>query len=779
MTAAPPDGGTSAKTAGRHIEIRGTVQGVGFRPWVYRMARQEGVAGRVSNDAAGVVIDAFGPPASLEAFTARLQTSAPPAASIRWLDWHEIPPEEDAADSGFLILPSRAGEERRLSIPADLATCDDCLRELTDPGDRRYQYPFINCTNCGPRFTLSTGVPYDRPATTMHSFPLCDDCLREYEDPSDRRFHAQPNACPRCGPRLRLLDPAGEEVAADDVLAAAAEALCRGLVVAVKGLGGFHLACDATSREAVERLRARKRRQEKPFAVMVRGLDEARRLADLTAAEARLLQAVERPIVLCRSAKGDALAPAVAPGLDQVGLLLAYSPLHHMLLERAGRPLVMTSGNLSDEPIARTDEEALARLGEIADVFVVHDREIASRADDSVARMVAGTPVLLRRSRGYVPRPIALRRAVERPVLACGAHLKNTFCLAVGDSAYLGPHIGDLEALDTFEAFTEAVAHMERLLSVEAEVIAHDLHPEYLSTVYAKERAGKKVAVQHHHAHVVSAMAEHGLEGPVLGVAYDGVGLGSDGAAWGGEILRADAGAFERLATLRPLALAGGDKAVREVWRLALAALVDAFDGEPPLGRLALFRDVAEPELRVVRQMLAKGVHSPPAHGAGRYFDVAGALVLARRESTYEGQVAMALGSAADPAETCAYRFRVHRSSFPWEIDLRPAWREMVTDLFADVPARIIAARFHNTLAAATAAVVRDWTTVPDHTADPQPVVLTGGCFQNPLLTERLLAELRSATVFLHRDVPPGDGGIALGQALVADAAIRSSAPCV
>ncbi|HYQ81410.1 MAG TPA: carbamoyltransferase HypF, partial [Anaeromyxobacteraceae bacterium] len=680
---------------------------------------------------------------------------------------------EPVAD--FAIVASEAADERRVSIPPDLATCPACLAEVRDPSDRRHRYPFTNCTDCGPRFTIARDVPYDRAATTMAPFRMCPDCRREYQDPGDRRFHAEPVACPACGPRLSLRAPSGEPVPAEDPLAAAAAALREGRVVAVKGLGGFHLACDATSPEAVRRLRQRKRREEKPLAVMALDAAEAERLGVLSDAERRLLLSVERPIVLVRRREEAGLAPEVAPGSPLLGLFLPYTPLHHLLLEAAGRPLVMTSGNLSEEPIAFRDQEALQRLGGIADLFLLHQREIETRADDSVARVVAGGPVLLRRSRGYVPRPVALRRRLARPVLACGAHLKNTFCLAAGAQATLGPHIGDLENLETYDSLAQAVERMERFLRLRPEVVACDLHPLYLSTRYARERAASLsaplVPVQHHHAHLCAAMAEHGLEGPVLGLAWDGTGWGPDGAAWGGELLLADARGFERLATLRPIPLAGGEVAIREPWRVALAALDEAFDGDPPLSRLPLFRSVAAGRVALVRQMIRSGLNAPPAHGAGRLFDAAGALALSRGLSRYEGQVAVALDSAADPAERGRYPFALDQAADPWQLDWRPLLKSMVEDLLAGTSPARAAARFHESLAAAAGELVR--AAAARHGA--LPVVLSGGCFQNARLAEGVLGALGGFEVYLHQRVPPGDGGLALGQALVADAVARTS----
>jgi hydrogenase maturation protein HypF len=754
---------------GRRIEIRGTVQGVGFRPWVWRLARLTGISGRVNNDEKGVTIEAFGPAQALEQFVSKLRLP-PPAAIIEEIHSESIAPQ---AIADFIIARSQTEEaaERRVSIPADLATCPDCLRELFDPGDRRYRYPFINCTQCGPRFTIARDVPYDRHKTTMASFAMCAECRREYEDPTDRRFHAQPNACPRCGPSVVLRAPEGEALTAEDPIAVAGRLLVDGRIVAVKGLGGYHLACDATSSEAVRRLRQRKHRDEKPFAVMARDLEGAQALGWLNNEELSLLTSVQRPVVLTLRRPRAGLADEVAPDNPLVGLFLPYTPLHHLLLFETKRPLVMTSGNLSEEPIAFDDSDALARLAPIADALLMHDRPIESPCDDSVTRVIAGQPAVFRRSRGYVPRAIRLCRPLKRPVLACGAHLKNTFCLAQGDHAYLGPHIGDLESLETITAYEVAIERMQRFVGIQPEVIAYDLHPDYASTRYALNRAEqRKVAVQHHHAHVVAAMAEHGLSSPVLGVAYDGTGLGPDGSAWGGEILRVDLERFERVATFRPIALAGGDLAVRQIWRVALALLDDAFDGEPPSRALALLREVPDGHIALIRRMIAQQVNSPLAHGIGRYFDGLAALGLGISMSRYEGQAALRWNLAADPAELGRYSFNIDVDAQPRQIDLRPMVREAVQELLAGRSAATVSARFHNTLVSATAEIVRAAARDLEHL----PVVLTGGCFQNARLTESLVAELQpQRRVYLHRKVPSGDGGIALGQALVADAIAR------
>jgi hydrogenase maturation protein HypF len=764
----------SPTVEGRRIEVRGTVQGVGFRPWVYRRALETGLTGRVRNDGQGVTIEVFGPGAALDALQMEIETGSPSAALVRAVRAQPIPSE---AAAGFVIEPSPDGGERRLSIPPDLATCPECLSEVLNPTDRRYRYPFTNCTNCGPRYTIARDVPYDRPRTTMAGFAMCRACAEEYENPRDRRFHAQPNACPECGPQLRLVGPDGWSVGAEprpDVpLLLAAERLREGAIVAVKGLGGYHLACDATRSESVCRLRQRKKRDEKPFAVMVRDVAQAERLATLDDQERRLLGSVERPIVLVRRREGAGLAAEVAPGNPLVGLMLAYTPLHVLLLTEVGRPLVMTSGNLSEEPLAADDEEARERLNGIADLFLAHDRAIENRCDDSVARVIAGVPTVLRRARGYVPRPVPLSRRLGRPVLACGAHLKNAFCLAHGDMAWLGPHVGDLDNLEACRHYEEQVARLQRFLGIRPEVVAHDLHPDYFSTLYAHERPEvTRVAVQHHHAHVVSAMAEHGLEGPVLGLAWDGTGYGTDGTAWGGELLLATLDGFQRLATLRPLHLAGSDEAIRQVWRVALAALDDAFDGRPPLDQLALFREVPRRDVTVVRQMIDKGLHAPLAHGAGRYFDALGALGLARTRSTYEGQVALEWNLVAeDDGEGQPYGFEVVQEGTVAEVDLRPMVREAVADLIHGVRASTVSSRFHETLVEVAVAVVR-------RAAERHgrlPVVLTGGCFQNARLAEAVTRALEERhPICRHREVPPGDGGLALGQAVVAAAAGRA-----
>jgi hydrogenase maturation protein HypF len=757
---------------GRRFEIQGTVQGVGFRPWIYRLAARHGLTGWVRNDEGGVTIEVFGPQTALSGFERDIRSTPPPAARLESI---AITIADGVAPDHFEIIHSSPSDERRVSIPPDLATCPTCLAEVLSLDDRRYRYPFTNCTDCGPRFTIARRVPYDRPFTTMAAFTMCERCQAEYDDPANRRFHAQPNACPACGPRVWLCRPDGTALDVPDPLDHAAEALRAGSVVAIKGLGGFHLACDATNGAAVATLRRRKRRDEKPFAVMMATLAAAEAVATLSDDERRLLTSVERPIVIVPRREPCNLAENIAPGNPTVGLMLPYTPLHHLLLADAGRPLVMTSGNVSDEPLAYRNDEALTRLGGFVDLFLMHDRDIDTRCDDSVARVIAGHPVVFRRSRGYTPRPLRVPFRFARPTLAVGALLKNTFCLGIGNVAYLGPHIGDLENLETYESFEHAVERMQDFVGIQPEVIAHDLHPGYLSTRYATSRpADVRVAVQHHHAHVASAMAERGLTGAAIGVAFDGTGFGPDGTSWGGEFLLVDEAGYTRVATCRPLALAGGDVAIRQVWRQALAVLLDAFDGDVDLEQFPVFAQIGEPEIRVVRHMLDAGINTARARGIGRYFDAAGAIGLGRTLSHYEGQIALDWNLAASPTETSGYPHAIDEDGDRLVVDFRPTFRVLAREVVRGTPAPIVSARFHNTLADATAVAVRRLRT----RLGPLPVVLSGGCFQNARLTETIVAMLGSTVqVILHRSVPPGDGGLALGQAAVANAVVAADGP--
>ncbi len=754
---------------GLRMEIHGTVQGVGFRPWVYTTALEEGVSGRVWNNGEGVFIEAFGPGERLRAFVERLRSSAPPPAFVQDLELRAMAYE---AVERFEIVSSVLSAARRVSIPPDLATCGDCLREVLAPEDRRFRYPFANCTRCGPRFTIVRDLPYDRPLTTMASFRMCAACQEEYDSPEDRRFHAQPNACPGCGPTLELVDASGAPVHCQDPLEAVALALREGKIVAIKGLGGFHLACDAASAEAVGELRCRKRRPAKPFATMVESLEHAGRIAVLSREECRLLTSPRAPIVLVRRRTGSRLAKNLAPGNPLVGIFLPYTPLHHLLLRLVRRPLVMTSGNLSRRPICRANGEALTELQGIADLFLLHDRKIETRCDDSVLRVMAGRPVVFRRARGFVPSPIELPFRLERPILACGAQMKNAFCVGVGELAYLGPHVGDLDDMATLESYEEAVGHLEHLLGVKPDLIAHDLHPGYTSTRVARERPGRKIAIQHHHAHVASCMAEHGLQGPVIGVAFDGTGHGTDGTAWGGEFLWADYGSFTRVATFRPIPLPGGDVAIRQPWRIAAALLYEAFGAQLSWVKYSLFRQVDPAQLKFVGRMLERRFQTPLVRGVGRLFDGVAALCLARPLASFEGELALAWNFVADVSEEASYPLAPDREMDPWVLDYRPMIRAVVEDLDGGESAEKISAKFHNALIAAIVGVIRSMVA----RKGARPIVLTGGCFQNELLVERVSQALGSAhEVFFPEQIPPGDGGLALGQLAVAHAVIQES----
>lgn len=744
---------------GRRIEVRGSVQGVGFRPWVWRLARELGVGGRVRDDSAGVTLEAFAEEALLEELIARIRGEHPPSARIVALTWADI--EVDSVDP-FAFVASDAGGAVWASIPPDLATCEACLREVFDPDDRRYLYPFTNCTDCGPRFAIAFGVPYARSQTSMAPFPLCADCQREVDDPTNRRFHAQPNACPVCGPTLAWHDAAGVAVPVADALAEAISALRDGKIVAVKGLGGFHLACDATNRSAVDALRSRERREDKPFAVMVADLDAARAIAVLSPADEALLTSVERPITLLPWSDRAALAPEVAPDAPRVGLFLPYTPLHHLLAAGVGRPLVMTSGRRSGEPIVHTLDHAVHDLKGIADGYLTHDREIAARTDDSVAAVIADQPVLLRRSRGWVPPPIPVPVLFHEPILAVGGDRDSACCVGYGDEAFLGPHVGDLASEAGWHALGAAVDRMERLLGVRCAVVAHDLHPGYLPTRWADERDGLTLAIQHHYAHVAGALAAAGLTHGI-GVAYDAGGYGTDGTSWGAEVLVAGAFGLERVGTWRPIALSGGDRAILEPWRAALAWLIDAYDGAVP--DLPLRRGLPPNTIRVVRHQLEADGQAPPARGMGRRFAAIAAIALQRPAAGFEGQLASAWEAVAAGGIAEPYPFHLDAGAIPWEVDDRATLRAAVDDLLAGVPVAVVSARFHATVIAATAEVIakvrRD---------DVLPVVLSGGCFANARLVEGLIGAVDD--VRLPRDVPPGDGGLSLGQAVIANAIV-------
>ncbi len=793
--AGAPGGGDSAATPAQRVRIviKGAVQGVGFRPFVYRLATTLQLSGWVSNSPDGVLIEVEGDEARLREFLVRLPKERPPRSFIQSFE----PTFLDVVGfDGFEIRASvLAGAPTALVLP-DIALCDDCLRELRDPSDRRYRYPFINCTNCGPRFSIIESLPYDRPHTTMKRFAMCDECRREYEDPLDRRFHAQPNACPRCGPHLEFRDargnpavgpelPLGARQFDEPALAAGADAIRRGEIVALKGVGGFQLIVDARNHSAIARLRFRKVREEKPFALMYPSIDAVRAHCEVSDLEERLLLSAEAPIVLLKRRTPDAglaipddVAPNVAPGMPELGAMLPYTPLHHLLLRDLGFPVVATSGNLSDEPICTDEHDAVKRLSGIADCYLVHDRPIARHVDDSVARVVLGRELVLRRARGYAPLPVGLSGSDE-PMLAVGAHLKNTIAAAVGPHVFVSQHIGDLETAEALRAFRQVIDDFRRLYSFTPSVVAADAHPDYLSTAYARDSGSPVVQIQHHEAHVLACMAENELRPPVLGVSWDGTGLGTDGTIWGGEFLLVTDTGCERVAALRTFALPGGDRAVKEPRRSAIGLLFEAFGAEglcwsglPPV---AAFTD---PELKVLAASIERGINAPRTSSAGRLFDGVAALAGLHQRVRFEGQAAMALQFAADARnDRDAYTIAMTgisptgqglastrpgdslRAGRPvYVLDWAPMLREILADLEKRIPVGTISARFHNALVRAIVeAAVR---------AGHTQVALSGGCFQNALLLERAVHALRAAGLrpYWHQRIPPNDGGIALGQ---------------
>ncbi|MBA2441062.1 MAG: carbamoyltransferase HypF [Rubrobacter sp.] len=757
----------------REVSVRGIVQGVGFRPFVYSLAARHGLAGLVRNDADGVHVEVEGAPEELDRFLRGIEEEAPRLAEVERLDWRPVGLVEE---SGFRIEESREGSRRQALVSPDVAACEECLAEVFDPADRRYRYPFANCTNCGPRFTITRSVPYDRPATTMAGFTMCPECRREYEDPADRRFHAQPIACPLCGPRVRLMDRTGRELPGEPILRAA-QMLRGGAVLAVKGLGGYHLACDPFDERAVRALRERKVRQDKPFAVMARDLAQVRQLCRVRPEEEGLLASPACPIVLLERREDSGVAAEVAPRQDTLGVMLAYTPLHHLLLGEAGVPLVMTSGNNSDEPIAYRDEEALERLGGIADYFLVHDRPIHMRTDDSVVRVTGGEAYPLRRARGHAPAPLRVAQELARPTLACGAELKNTFCVARGRHVFLSHHIGDLENYETLRSFREGVEHYCNLFDVEPELVAHDLHPEYLSTKYARglEEAGlPAVGVQHHHAHIASCLADN--ERPaterVIGVALDGTGYGTDGAVWGGEFFEGSLGeGFVRRAHLEYAPLPGGVAAIRQPWRLAVAQLVALYGEEEAMKLpLGVVRWVGEREARLVARLVERGLNTPQTSSAGRLFDAVAALagVQGSRRATYEGQAAVELELAADGPASHGYPFRLRPEGEGWVVETQEVIGGVVEELLQTRPAGEVSSRFHRTMAEMVVAGCEQLR----ETDGGGAVALSGGVFQNVTLLEQAtgLLEERGFTVYRHRRVPANDGGISLGQAVLAGA---------
>ena len=748
----------------KRIHITGVVQGVGFRPFVYQLATERGLAGWVLNSSSGVDIEVEGPPEDVEAFIGEIPAKTPPLARLESLEELEIPPNGDIS---FTIKKSLE-EEGFILVSPDIATCDECVSELFDPSDRRHRYPFINCTNCGPRFTIIEDIPYDRPKTTMKKFPMCPDCRGEYEDPMNRRFHAQPNACPVCGPKLELRiksdDGAFITEDADDPIKETIRLLSEGKIAAIKGLGGFHLACDAKNEEAVAELRRRKHRYGKPLAIMVADVEEAKKLCEVSDDEAKILESPQRPIVLLKAKGGIDIAPSVAPGVSTLGVMLPYTPLHHLLLKESGLALVMTSGNLSEEPIAMENEEAMRRLAGIADAFLLNDRDIYSRYDDSVVRDFRGELAFIRRARGFAPYPIKLPFEIKQ-VLAVGPEQKNTFCLTKENYAFVSQHIGDLENLETLEHFENTLELYERLFRIKPELAACDLHPEYLSTKFAKELPLPLVEVQHHHAHAASCLAENGILSEAIGVSFDGTGYGLDGAIWGGEFLLCNLYGFERVAHLDYVRMPGGAEAIKKPYRMAIAHLYDAFGKELIDLPVPMVHRVPEEELKAMILQLERGINSPLTSSAGRLFDAVAALVGVRDVALYEGQAAVELEAIAEPV-WATYPFEVVEDGNGFTVKIAPLIRAIVADIEAGIPAAIISQKFHRAIAEIVVEVcglIRD-----DY--GNNTVALSGGVFQNWILFGAVVDLLEAAKfhVVYHRLVPANDGGISLGQAVVA-----------
>lgn len=750
------------------IKVNGIVQGVGFRPFVYQLARQMGLAGRVANTASGVTIHAEGPAAQLDRFIENLQARKPILAHIVSL---EAKATQAAGYRQFKITKSQGAETRATLISPDVCMCADCRAELFDPNDRRFGYPFINCTNCGPRYTIIDDIPYDRPKTSMRHFSMCDRCQAEYDDPANRRFHAQPNACAECGPSVSLFDSRRNLLASKDAIARTADLLKAGHIVAIKGLGGYHLAVDATNDAAVERLRTRKHREEKPLAVMSADLAAIEAYAQVTPQEAQLLTSIQRPIVLLEKKLPEKLAFSVSPRNRYYGVMLPYTPLHELLLAHGFDALVMTSGNLSEEPIAIDNDEAFQRLGQIADYFLNHDRQIYLRSDDSIVRHAAGKTRPIRRSRGFVPVPIFLKSKVPQ-VLACGAELKNTICLTKERLAFMSQHIGDLENLATEHFFRMTIDHLKRILDIAPEMIACDLHPDYLSTQWAFAQSDHPlIHVQHHHAHVAACMAEHQLDAPVIGLAFDGTGLGADRTVWGGEVLVADYGGYRRAAHLARVPMPGAAAAVQAPWRMALAYLDHTLGAALWDLDLPMMRRLDRTQAQIVSRMCAKGLNAPLTSSMGRLFDAVAAILGLRLDAAFEGQAAMELEMIADSGEKARYDFTWDAAEEK-QVAVAPIVDGVVKDVLRGLPAFIISAKFHNTIIEGFALLCR---ALRKENRINQ-VVLSGGCFQNRLLLEGLQNHLTTNgfEVFCHRQVPTNDGGIALGQAMIAAATARA-----
>lgn len=747
------------------VRVRGVVQGVGFRPFIYRLAHEYALKGWVRNTSGSVEIEVEGSAGAIDSFLDDLKAKAPPMSHIESV---EVSFDSPRGYADFQIEESLSQEGQYQLVSPDIATCEDCRREIFSPTDRRFGYPFTNCTNCGPRFTIIEDIPYDRPKTTMRKFTMCPQCQQEYADPLNRRFHAQPNACPECGPKLELLDEEGKPVECADVIKMAAELLREGRVLAIKGLGGFHLACDATNDVAVNTLRARKRRWGKPLAVMIASLPEIEEHCFVSEEERKLLCSPQCPIVLLRwKHNSSSISPAVAPNLKYLGVMLPYTPLHHLLLAQAKLPLVMTSGNISEEPIAKDNDEALRRLGGIADYFLVHNRDIYARYDDSVY-LVEGGPRVVRRARGYAPYPIFLPFRAKQ-ILACGAELKNTFCLTKDEHAFLSQHIGDMENEETLEHFENTIKLYQRLFRIQPEVIAHDAHPDYLATRYALRLASElglsRVPVQHHHAHIVSCLVDNKARGPVIGVAFDGTGYGSDGKIWGGEFLVADYQNFQRVGHLEYVPMPGGEVAIRKPYRMALGYIYSLLGEDFSLEGLPF--QISPSELEVIKQQLRRGVNCPLTSSAGRLFDVISALAGVRGQIDYEAQAAIELEMQAPDGVSNLepYPFSIVGEGGVWVVRLKDLILAVIDEVRKRTPVPEISLRFHQTMAG----IITQMCQLVSRDTGIKQVALSGGVFQNRLLLRLVRESLEEGfDVLSHHLVPCNDGGISLGQAVIA-----------
>ena len=758
----------AAEFVARSLEINGIVQGVGFRPFVYQLANQYSIKGEVANTSSGVSISIEGTRKNIEFFCGDLADKTPPLAHITKIS---INSEHLKGFKDFSIVKSREQAVISTLISPDVSICDDCLRELFDPDDRRYQYPFINCTNCGPRYTIIDNIPYDRPNTSMKHFKMCKRCQAEYDDPGNRRFHAQPNACAKCGPNVALYDNTRREIPCRNPVDRTSSFLKQGYIVAIKGLGGFHLAVDAENNDAVARLRRRKNREEKPLAIMSYDIDRIRKFVHVEPEEEVLLTSSQRPIVILKKKEPNSISEEVSPRNRYFGTMIPYTPLHYLILRHDFTALVMTSGNISEEPIAINNEDAFERLSSIADYFLVHNRDIYLRSDDSIMKRISGTSRFLRRSRGYVPIPVFLNKNVPQ-ILACGGGLKSTVCLTKDNQAFLSQHIGDLENLATYDFFKLTINHMKRILDIDPEVIAYDLHPDYLSTRYAQKQEDiKKVQVQHHHAHIVSCMAENMLDGQVIGLSFDGTGYGTDGCIWGGEVLIAEAEGFTRAAHLSYVPMPGSESAIKEPWRMAVSYLYNAFGDNLWDLDLPVLREIDKKKLKIIVDMISKRINSPYTSSLGRLFDGIAAIMGIRNRVSFEGQAAMELEMLAGEKTKATYDYEwVYEDLY--KIPLKPIIQGVTKDVERGVRPSEISAKFHLTLIhlfPELCEVIRD-------ERDINRIVLSGGVFQNSILLAGLIKalEAKGFVVFSHKKVTTNDGGISLGQAMVAAAKLET-----